>query len=302
MATAVETLSNGLAELVEGSSPAIVRVEARRRLPATGIIWDEAGVIITAHHVVQREANIRVGLANGESVPVELAGREPALDLAVLRTEADLPGAARWQESEAAAVGHIVLALGRPRSSVQAAFGIVSAFGSAWRTPMGGSIDRYLQSDVVMYPGFSGGPLVAAGGGFIGLNTSALLRGVSVTVPAETLQRVVPDLLTHGRLRRGYLGVSAQAVELPAAVRDELDQAGGLLLVSVEPGSPAEQAGLALGDTIISLAGASVQDLDDLLAELGGDRVGQEVELRLLRGGELRSLSVTLGDRPQGES
>lgn len=299
MVSAVESLSNGLAELVESSSPAIVRVEGRRRLPATGIVWDRAGLIVTAHHVVQRERGLRVGLQDGSTVEARLVGREPAIDLAVLRAEADGLEPAPWATTDGAAVGHIVLALGRPRSSVQAALGVVSALGDAWRSPMGGGLDRYLQTDVVMYPGFSGGPLVGAGGAVLGMNTSALLRGTSIAVPTETLQRAVPELLEHGRVRRGFLGVAAQPVELPGGVRGELDQEVGLLLVGVESDSPAERAGLSLGDTIVSVDQGPVTGLDDLLRHLGGERIGQELEVRVLRGGELRSMTVTVGQRPR---
>lgn len=111
-------------------------------------------------------------------------------------------------------MGHFALSLGRPGANVRATMGIISALGKAWRTPAGGPVDRYLQTDTVMYPGFSGGPLVDAQGRFIGLNTSALVRGVSITVPAPTLERVVRDLQEHGSVRRDYLGVGAQPTRL----------------------------------------------------------------------------------------
>ena len=190
-------------------------------------------------------------------------------------------------------MGHLALALGRPGANVRATLGIVSAWGNAWRTPAGGPVDRYLQTDTVMYPGFSGGPLVDAQGRFVGLNSSALVRGVSITVPAPTLNRVVRDLQQHGSVRRAYLGVGAQPTRLPDAVAKELGQETGLLLVSVEQGSAAEQGGLFLGDTLVSLGGDPVRHMDDLFSSLDGDRIGKPLTVRILRGGQLMELTVS---------
>jgi S1-C subfamily serine protease len=170
--------------------------------------------------------------------------------------------------------------------------------GQGWQTPTGGAIDHFLQSDVTMYPGFSGGPMVDSAGRFLGINSSALVRGgTTITVPAATVNRVVETLLAHGHVRRGYLGVGAQPSRLPAAMASQLGQETGLLLVSVEPQSPAEQAKLFMGDTIISLDGHPVRHLDDLFATLGGDRVGTAVPVKFLRGGQVQELSVTIGER-----
>ena len=296
MANVLAELSAGLAEAVESAGPSIVRVEGRRRIPASGIIWSADGVIVTANHVVRRDEGIKIGLGDGQTVNASVAGRDPSTDLAVLRAEAgELPAAARVGKGYQ--VGHLVLALGRPGRTVQATLGVVSALGDSWRTSMGGQIDRYLQTDVVMYPGFSGGPLVDSSGQVIGLNTSALMRGVSLTVPTPTLERTAEALLTHGRMRRGFLGVSTQSARLPAAVREEAGQETGLLIVNVEPDSPADSGGLVLGDTIVGLDGTAVRHHDDLLALLTGDRVGQKTPVQIVRGGELRSLNVTIGER-----
>jgi S1-C subfamily serine protease len=150
-----------------------------------------------------------------------------------------------------------------------------------------------------MYPGFSGGPLINASGKLLGLNTSALMQGVSLAVPAVTLERVVGMVLSHGRVRRGYLGVSTQTVRLPAAIAQQLNQETGLLLAAVEPGSPAEQGGLLLGDTIVAMAGAPVQHHDDLLAQLSADRVGTTVPLSILRSGQLQEVNVVVGERAE---
>jgi S1-C subfamily serine protease len=176
--------------------------------------------------------------------------------------------------------------------------GIVSALGEGWRTPAGGRVEPYLQTDLVMYPGFSGGPLVDVAGGVLGLNTSALLRGISLAVPTPTVRQVVETLLAHGRVRRGYLGVGAQPVRLPADLAEQVGQETGLLLVSVEPDAPADEAGLTLGDTIVALDGQPVRHMDELLALLGGDRVGASVPAGIVRGGQTQELTVTIGERP----
>jgi S1-C subfamily serine protease len=194
-------------------------------------------------------------------------------------------------------VGHLVLALGRPEQKVMATLGVVSALGDAWRTPAGGRIDRYLQTDVVMYPGFSGGPLVDANGQFIGLNTSALLRGASMTVPVDTLRKIVDTLLTKGRISRGYLGVGAQPVRLPAALSEQLKQETGLLVISVEPNGPADKAGLLLGDAIVAVANEPIRQLDNLLGALSGDRVGKSVAVKIVRGGQVREINAVVGER-----
>jgi len=299
MSQVLQNLSNELAGMVAAVGPSIVRVEARRRLPATGIVWSNDGVIVTAHHVVERDDNIRVGLADGKSVSATLVGRDPTTDLAVLRSDSANLTPPAWVafDPQSVQVGHLVLALGRPGESVEATLGIVSAMSSDWRTPGGGLLDYYLQTDVVMYPGFSGGPLVSAAGQVIGLNSSALLRGVNLTIPAPSIRRVVETLLAHGRIKRGYLGVSTQPVRLPANLNQQLNQETGLLLVAVEPGSPADQGGLMLGDTIVNCAGTPVRQHDDLLAALGGDRIGSQVPVRIIRGGQLQDINVTIGER-----
>jgi S1-C subfamily serine protease len=296
MATVLEDLSAALAQAVEAAGPAVARIEGRRRLPASGIVWSADGVVVTANHVVRHDEGLMVGLADGSAVKATLAGRDPSTDLAVLRVEATgLAAAARAGDS--LQVGHLVLALGRPGRTVQATLGIVSALGEGWRTGLGGHVDRYLQTDVVMYPGFSGGPLVTATGQVAGLNSSALMRGTSVSLPVATVNRVVETLLAHGRMRRGYLGVSTQPVRLPAGLAEQVGQETGLLVVSVEAGSPAEQGGLVLGDTIVGLDGTVVRHHDDLLAMLSGDRVGSKLPLQIIRGGEARALNVTLGEK-----
>jgi S1-C subfamily serine protease len=298
MSEILSGLSQALAETVAAAGPYTVRVEGRDRTPASGILWSGDGVIVTAHHVLERDEEISVGLADGSTLPATLVGRDPTTDLSVLRVQASgLPAPVR-AEADGLRVGHLALALGRPGRNVRATLGIVSALGQSWRTPAGGTLDRYLQTDLAMYPGFSGGPLVDVSGAVVGLNSSALLRGVTITVPVGTIDRVAQSLLAHGRVRRGYLGIGTQPVRLPEATARQVGQDTGLLLVSVEPGSPAERGRLFLGDVLVSLAGQPVRHLDDLFTLLSADRVGHPVPVRLLRGGQVQELSVTVGEHP----
>jgi len=298
VASMLEQVSNDFAAAVEGASPAVVRVDARRRFPASGIVWSGDGVIVASHHTVRRDEGITVGLADGRTVAASLVGRDPSTDLAVLRVQAGDLRPPTWADGATLRVGQLVLALGRPDNAIQASLGVLSALEDGWRTPAGGYVDRYILSDLVMYPGFSGGPLLSAAGEVIGLNTSALLRGASLTVPAATLRRVVEALLAHGRVRRGFLGIGSQPVRLPDALAATLGQETGLLLVSVEPGSPADQAGLLLGDTLVALGDQRIRHMDDLQAALSADRVGQTVTARIVRGGEVQERPVTIGERP----
>jgi S1-C subfamily serine protease len=297
MAEVLQSLSNDLAATVETAAQSIVRVEGRRRQPASGIVWSSDGLIVTAHHVVERDENIKVGLPDGSKVVATLVGRDPTTDIAVLRVQSGGLTPANWGEADSMRVGHLVVAVGRPDDSVQATLGILSSLDGGWRTVAGGTIDSYVQTDVVMYPGFSGGPLVSAAGPFLGMNSSALLRGVSVTIPAATLRRVADALLTHGKVKRGFLGVSAQPVRLPQNIAESVGQETGLLLVSVEPGSPAAAGNLLLGDTLIGLDGEQVRHMDDLMALLSGDRVGKSVEARVIRGGQVQTFQLTVAER-----
>ena len=300
MSSVLQEMSNAFADTVKTVGGGIVRVEARRRLPASGIVWSEDGLIVSANHVVRQDEKIGIGLVDGQTVSAELVGRDPTTDLVVLRAAASGLTVPDWGNAQAQTmgVGHLVLALGRPGKTVQATLGIISALSQDnWRTPAGGLLDRYLQTDVVMYPGFSGGPLVDVNGQVLGLNTSALLRGVSLTVPAASISQVVETLLTHGRVRRGYLGISTQPVRLPESLRQQLGQETGLLLVAVEEGSPGAKGGLVLGDTIVTFDGVSVRAYDDLIALLSGDKVGQEVPAQIIRGGQMQEMKVAIGER-----
>lgn len=291
-------LSDSMVAAVEKAGAATVMVNARRRLPASGVAY-APDLILTADHVVERDEDIRIGLPDGSLVSAVLAGRDSGSDLALLRLERPLAVQAQ-AAPQPARVGQLALALGRPTlEGIQASLGIVSAIGGPLRLGRGGLLEQYLRTDAIPYPGFSGGPLVDAAGMVIGINTSGLARGVSLTIPAGLAWQLAGALEKDGRIRRGFLGVRSQPVEIAPAQQSALgrQQASGLLLVGVEAGSPAEAGGLLVGDIIVAIAGQPVSDPDELAASLVGSVVGRLTPIEVLRGGKPTTITVTIGER-----
>lgn len=295
--SALAQLSEAVAQTVADVGASVVRVEGRRRGNASGVVWHEDGVVVTAHHAVQRDHDLRFGLPSGETVEAELIGRDPTTDLAVLRAPDVRLQPPTWAEAESLRVGHFVLSVGRHNDNAQASLGIVSKRDGAWRTPAGGKVEAYVQTDIVVYPGFSGSALVTADGKVAGVNTSGFMRRASLTMPVATLRRVTGTILEHGRVRRGFMGVTAHPAKLPTSVAEDLDQATGLLLLGIESGSPAERGGLLVGDLIVTLASEPIRHIDDLLLRLSGDDIGQAVPMRIVRGGKITDVSVEIGER-----
>jgi S1-C subfamily serine protease len=303
MPTLLEQLSTDLADATALAARSVVAVHARRRIPASGVLW-RPGLVVATHHTVHKDEDVVVTLDDGTRARGTVAGRDPATDLCVLRLEGELAGAEpATLAPDPLRVGQLVLAVGRPGPEVTAALGAVSAVGPAWRTWQGGQIDRFVRLDLAVYDGFSGGPLVDGAGRVAGINTSALARSGALTIPVPTVERVVDHLLAGGRTRRGWLGIGAQAVALPESVRRALagdghEQAHALMLVAVEPGSPADRAGLLLGDILLALGDTPTEDVTDVLAALGPESVGNAIPARLLRAGERRTVTVTVDEHP----
>lgn len=296
--TVLQSLSDDLAAAVAKASPSLVAIHARRRIPSSGVIW-RPGIVVTAHHTIQREDRITVTLADGTTVGATLAGRDPTTDLAVLRLNSEVGVPIERAPNGIARVGQLVLALGMPGPAVTAALGVVSATGGEWRTWHGGRIDQFIRLDLAIYDGFSGGAAVDASGRMLGLNSSGLARASAMTIPLATVERVAEQLLTTGRVRRGYIGLGVQPVRLPAGVvaAHSLPREVGLMVVSIEEGAPAHDAGISLGDVVVSCEGQAVADPSELLAALTGDRIGTAVTLRVLRGGTPHDIAVTIGER-----
>jgi S1-C subfamily serine protease len=292
MSNAAQDFSNALADAVERVSASVVRIESGRRRLATGLVWSTDGLIVTTAHSLEREEGLEVVLEAGEARAATLVGADPASDIALLRSEgAALPTPER-APADSIRRGQLVLALSRPGRTVRSNLGVVSALADEWRAPGGGKIERYIQTDVAVEQGFSGGPLVDALGRLIGLNSAGLLRSSALTLPLVTLERVVGALLSHGHIQRGYLGVSSTPARLPQALADSAGQRVGLVLTGLQPGGPAEHAGFVLGDVLLSLDAERLESIGDLQAALE-DRAARSVSARVLRAGVERELSVT---------
>lgn len=297
MAKPLTDFSNGLTAAVETAGTSTVTVDARKRYPASGIVYTE-DLVLTADHVITREEDIKVVLPDGKSLAATIAGRDPGSDLAVLRLAEKALSPAKT--SDEVKVGQLVLALGRPNSEgMQASWGIVTSISGPARTFRGGMLDEYIRSETTPYPGFSGGPLVNTEGEVLGLNTSGLTRGSSLTIPVKVAWRVAEALAKHGSVKRGYLGVRTQPVEVPESARQALqrEQNHGLLVLWLEEGGPAEKGGLLVGDILVGVSGQPVGDPDDLFSALSSDTVGKAVAVEILRGGRPETVHVTVGER-----
>lgn len=295
---ALAELSSQLAAAVEQIGGHTVAIHARRRIPSSGVIWRE-GVIVSASHTVRRDGDVRVKLPSGDDVVAHVAGRDAATDLVVLRApEVKAPPAPR-AEASAARVGSFVLAVGRPGRTMTASFGIVSAEVEGWRSGSGARLDRVLRLDLAVYDGFSGGPLVDASGGVIGIDNSALARGGAAAFPASVVDTVVDELLTRGHIRRPFIGVGVHPVALGSALvnRNNLTQDVALVVVSIAEGEAADAAGIMLGDLLIAVDGRALARPSDLVDALSSVPEGGSLRATVLRGGLPQEITIEPRDR-----
>jgi S1-C subfamily serine protease len=292
-------LSAELAEAGERAGNSVVCVQSRHHHPASAVVWQK-GVVVTASHALSR-GEVTVIDPQGKALAAEVAGSDPSTDLAVLKLpEANLPQASIG-DAQGLKIGHLVLALGRTRrGNLVSSSGVISGLMGPWRTWRGGEIDQFVRPDLMLYPGFSGGPLLDSSEHVLGINTSGLRRGLPITVPASTVSRVVQELVEKGHIARPYLGLAMQAVALPAELRNKLNLAGssGALIMHVEPDGPAAKAGILLGDILTAMRAKPIEDSHDIQIELGRARVGESVAASLIRGGERLELHIELGERP----
>ncbi len=291
----VQALSNSFADAVEQAAAGVVTVKGRARQAASGIVW-KADLVVTADHVIERD-EVTIVTADGTEHQAEVAGRDPISDVAVLRVAGAQLQTAAFASTEPR-VGQIVLAVGRPGpGGPQASLGLINVIGGPVRMRRG-SLEQFIRTDATPYPGFSGGPLVNLSGEVVGLFTSGLAGGEPVAIPAAVVARVAESLLNHGRIRRGYLGISSQTINLPPNQRAGRAQERGLLIVRVEDNSPAATGGLLVGDLLVGLDGIAITDPSQLQDTLSGDRVGKSIPVDVIRGDQQHTLNVTIGERP----
>ncbi len=290
-------LSEGMADAVENVATSVVRVNGRRRRSGSGVVFAQ-NMVLTASHVLEREEDLSIETADGRTLTARFAGRDHSTDLAVLNVEGLDIEPATPAEGDAR-VGQISLAVGSHSrgEGPRATLGVVSAVGGPIRTRRGPRLERYIQTDATPYPGFSGGPLIDVRGNVLGILVSGWGRGATFAIPADIAWHAAGTLSEQGSIKRGYLGILSQPVRLPDRDRLGLAQRSGLLVVGVEEGSPAGRGGLMVGDILATLDGQPVEDTDDLLVLLAGERVGRPVPVKLVRGGELTEIEITVGER-----
>jgi serine protease Do len=300
LAQPLAALSDQLADVVERTGASVVALHARRSHPSSALIW-QPGVVVTAAHTIRRDDGITAILPDGTSATATLVGVDPATDIAVVRVDSPKGVVASLGDAATVRAGHYVVAVARAADgSLAASSGIVARASGEWRTWRGGLLDRGIHLDGGLWPGFSGGPIVDARGAVVGIGTSALSRGRGVVIPVSVLRRVSEQLLAHGRVSQAYIGAAVQPVELPSGLRERLTlpNTHGLIIVSTVSQGPADAAGLTIGDTLLALGDVRLAEVDDLRNALSGEHVGNRTRVTLLRGGQLTTAEVTLGERP----
>ena len=306
MASAIQnewdTLSNQFAEIAEQTGKFIVAVYGGRRVAGSGIVW-RPGIVVTASHMLRRTDDVEATLGGESRHKATFLGRDSGTDVAVLRVEkADSAAPELLSDTSKLRVGQLILAVGRSTlGDLAASAGIIARLGAPWQTWRGGKIDLLLRPDVTLYPGQSGSALVDSRGRVLGMNTSALARAATITVPAETIERVVNEIVEHGGVFRPYLGLAMQAVSVPSDLSSKLriGQNSALMVMQVESESPSSAAGVTLGDLIVSINSQSVSGIEDIQRALSKSKRGDSVELGYVRGGQMASVKVKLADRPR---
>lgn len=293
----LQSFSNAVAKLAEDVSQSVVNVSAGRR-NGTGIVWSADGYVVTASHVVGGSGSPRVTLADGRELEARLVGRDMYTDIALLKVDAGGLTPAALGNAEGVRVGEFVLAMANAFGrKATATSGIVTSQNRNMRGWWGMTIEDAIVTDAKLNPGYSGGPLVDASGKLLGMNV-AYFSGRGIAVPVESLVGTVKQLAADGKVRKGYLGVVVEPVELPSDLSESqgVGQSEGLLVRSVEAGTPAKAAGVSIGDVILRLGDAKATDEHQLHRALMGDVVGRASSLWILRGEKLAELKVTPGE------
>jgi S1-C subfamily serine protease len=285
----LENFSDQLAQITDKLAHSLVSVEARGAYGVSGLVVGP-DLVLTTNHTTERDQDIKINTGS-RSVMASVHGRHASLNIALLHAKGlDLP-AVTWKEE--GKIGELVLAVGRPGMGdygLSATLGVLSS-QSTLRTRRGHKL-ALLQSDASTFPGISGGALLAANGQVLGLLRSDIMRGVVTAIPASALASAIEHLKQHGNQGKPYFGIATQVVKLP-------DGQSGLLVSHIEPGSPAQAAGMLVGDVILSFGDLRLRSSDDLLGQLTPERIGKTVTLELLRAGQVQHLDVVIGERQQ---
>jgi S1-C subfamily serine protease len=299
----IGTGTHDLADAVERVAAFAVGLGTRRRGLAAGVVW-QPGVVLTAASAIGHAGQVHVVRPDGETVIGEVRGTDGGTDLAVVSVDTGGAHAAERRLDPPLRPGDFVFAVGRDASGlVHASFGYVAAAGGAWRTWRGGQIDRLVRLDGGLPAGLAGAPVFDRRGQIVGIGTAALSRRGAVVLPVTTVERIGAQLLAHGRVMRGYLGVAVQPVVLSTAMQAAASTTAGsaLLVTGVGEPGPAAQGGLLVGDVIVAAGGRELSGIEALRDVLAAERIGSRLALRLLRGGQAMELSVEVGEyRPEG--
>lgn len=301
--SALVEISNALAQATERNARSLAAVHTEARGSSSGIIWRN-GVIVTAEHALRRDEEIHVTLPDGRAAGAALAGRDASTDIAVLKCAEAATPASIGADLGALKVGSLILAVGRTRASgAVAALGVVSLASAERRTWTGATLSPYVRLDLALQPTAVGGAVVDAQGQVVGMVTPRFGRLGAVLVPATLIHQVADTLLQKGRIPRGYLGVGLQPIRLPEALRASLpgEQKSGAIVLEVEPDGPAQKAGVVLGDIFVALGGTPVARLEDVYAQLHPSSIGKQLEAKIVRGGAVREIRLTVGERGQGD-
>jgi S1-C subfamily serine protease len=301
-ATLLDAYSRAVTSVAEVVGPAVVRVEIKSKAGrggvGSGVIIAPDGLVVTNAHVVEGARDLRLTDAEGRVMEARVLGEDPDTDLALLRAGAvrNLPSA-RLGDSKTLKRGQLVVAIGNPlgfESTVTA--GVISALGRSLRAKSGRLIEDVVQTDAALNPGNSGGPLVSSRGEVIGINTAVIMgaQGICFAVASNTAQYVLSEIIRHGRVRRGYIGIAAQTASVPRrhARFAQIGNETGATISGVEPNGPADVAGLMSLDTIVRADGEAVTGVDDSIRLLNGERIGREIAIDVLRRGQLRTFKV----------
>jgi S1-C subfamily serine protease len=295
--SSLDALSDRFADLCNGIAPRLVAIHGTRRRSSTGIIW-RSGLVVTADEALEADDDILITRPDGNQVSASLVGRDPSTDIALLRTEEQPIADTPFADTSGLRVGHLVLAAGRHPEGVCAALGIVALAGSPWRSLRGGHIDRRLHLDLKLDARSEGGAALGSNGQVVGMTVLGP-RGRVLVIPSETIERVAQQLLAHGRIARGYLGLGLQPVRIDPTIADAagLAELKGLIVISVDPDGPGQRAGIMQGDILVRWDADPLHSVRHVHTRLGPESVGQSFALGVLRAGTQISLTIEIAER-----